>query len=227
MLTYEQVNKMILEDTILTPTTKAILVEYCSDTTEHSVLLITFKDLLVQVWQRLYSHEDSNEIKRILNQEMSDSLCKCFTGRLSRLINVLNGFYDDIIVKIGSNEQIGNIITIVRDKLGADYSVEKHRELVIAELKEREYSDEVIELIDSYNEIIKLCKFKKDIKAHLVTYNKKNYISYCALNKDECSASGQITLDYMINHFKDLEERHNSKGERIKWKTTGTASSAK
>jgi len=58
-------------------------------------------------------------------------------------------------------------------------------------------------------------------------YNKKNYISYCALNKDECSASGQITLDYMISHFKDLEERHNSKGERIKWKTTGTASSAK
>ena len=53
--------------------------------------------------------------------------------------------YDDIIVKIGSNEQIGNIIAIVRTKLEAEYSVAKHKALVIAELREREYSDEVIE----------------------------------------------------------------------------------
>ena len=32
----------------------------------------------------------------ILNIEMEDSLCKCMTGRFSRLINVLNGYYDDI-----------------------------------------------------------------------------------------------------------------------------------
>ena len=152
LLTYEQVNRMILEDTILAPTTKAILVEYSNDSTEHSVLLITFKDLLVQVWQRLYSNDDRNEIKQILNQEMSDSLCKCFTGRLSRLINVLNGFYDDITVKIGSNDQIGNIIAIVRAKLGAEYSIAKHKTLVIAELREREYSDEVIEAWISFIE---------------------------------------------------------------------------
>ena len=42
------------------------------------------------------------------------TLCKCFTGRLSRLINVLNGFYDDIIINIGTNEQIGNIIILIR-----------------------------------------------------------------------------------------------------------------
>jgi len=40
-------------------------------------------------------------------------------------------------------------------------------------------------------------------------YNKKNYITFCALNKKECSAPGQFTLDYMINHFKQIEELHN------------------
>ena len=28
----------------------------------------------------------------------------CLTGRLSRLINCLNGFYDDINIKISNNE---------------------------------------------------------------------------------------------------------------------------
>ena len=36
----------------------------------------------------------------ILNQEMEDSLCHCLTGRFSRLINVLNGYFDDIIIYI-------------------------------------------------------------------------------------------------------------------------------
>jgi len=42
-------------------------------------------------------------------------------------------------------------------------------------------------------------------------YNKKNYIAYCALNKSECSAPGQFTLDHMIKHFKQVEENHKGK----------------
>ena len=35
--------------------------------------------------------ENSDSIKAILNQEMTDALCMCFTGRISRLLNCLTG----------------------------------------------------------------------------------------------------------------------------------------
>ena len=46
-----------------------------------------------------------------MNQEMIDSICKCFTGRISRLINCLNGFSDKVIIQISKNEEINNIIS--------------------------------------------------------------------------------------------------------------------
>ena len=48
---------------------------------------------------------------------MNDSVCKCFTGRMSRLINCLNGFDDLVEIKISDKEQIGNIIVTIRNKL--------------------------------------------------------------------------------------------------------------
>ena len=74
--------------------------------------------------------------------EMEDSDCKCFTGRITRLVNCLNGFTDLVKINISDNQQIGNIIVIIKEKLQLDnnYSVEKHKELVIKELTNRGYS---------------------------------------------------------------------------------------
>ncbi len=66
--------------------------------------------MLQSAWIVIKNHKDSEEIKKILNTEMSDSICKCFTGRLSRLINTLNGFDERVIIKISDNDSIGNII---------------------------------------------------------------------------------------------------------------------
>ena len=78
---------------------------------------------------------------------MQDGLCMCFTGRLSRLVNCLNGFYDDIEIKIHDNQQIGNIILLVKNKLetyeGID--IELWKQEVEKELIEREYNSEEIE----------------------------------------------------------------------------------
>ena len=85
---------------------------------------------------------------------MKDSLCKCYTGRLSRLINCLNGFFDDVEVTIGDNQQIGNIISLVRQELekkGEDNNDEWKR-LVTKELQERKYTKEEIETWTSYIE---------------------------------------------------------------------------
>ena len=49
-----------------------------------------------------------------INDEMNDSVCKCFTGRMSRLVNVLNGFDEIVIINISKNQRIWNIIIITK-----------------------------------------------------------------------------------------------------------------
>ena len=94
------------------------------------------------------ANEHSTEIKNILNQEISDSRCKCYTGRMSRLINCLNGFDERVTVTISDTEQIAYVISVVEKELeeAGEYSAEKHRELVQRELLDRRYPSEVIEV---------------------------------------------------------------------------------
>ena len=54
---------------------------------------------------------------------------------------MLNGFYPDIQIQIGSNEQITNVILMLKEK----YEGEELKEKVRMELKERGYEEDVIE----------------------------------------------------------------------------------
>jgi hypothetical protein len=100
----------VLGDTILEDKIKEQIVEYCQDETIHSLLNLTFGEVFCYVWGVIMEHEKCNEIKKILNIEMKDSICKCFTGRLSRLINCLNGFDERVSIKISDNQEILNVI---------------------------------------------------------------------------------------------------------------------
>ena len=60
---------------------------------------------------------------------------------MTRLLNVLNGFYDDINIQIGSNEQITNVILMLKEK----YEGIELRDKVRSELEERGYDKDVIE----------------------------------------------------------------------------------
>ena len=134
--------------------TKQILAEFVENDEVHSVLGITFKELLLSVWSiiRAKNTDQRRYVIEILNIEMNDSVCKCFTGRMSRLINCLNGIDDRVSITISDNEQIGNIIVKIKEKLerNSEYTVEKHRELVEKELLERGFNDDIIhEWIDN------------------------------------------------------------------------------
>jgi len=123
----EEVKQSILEDTVVTYEVKQQLIEYSESTYEHSYSHVTFSDLLINVWCRISTHKDSIEIKKKLNTEMQDISCKCLTGRLSGLVNSLNGYYDDIKIKINDNQQIENIVSITIEKLedNGEFTVEK------------------------------------------------------------------------------------------------------
>jgi hypothetical protein len=87
-----------------------------------------------------------------MDTEMQDAECKCFTGRMSRLVNCLNGFDDRIKIQISDNEQIGNIISVERNRLDSSNPNMTEVELVALlktnvalALKERAYSDALIQ----------------------------------------------------------------------------------
>ena len=78
---------------------------------------------------------------------MNDSINKCFTGKIARLVNCLNGFTDLVNINISDNQQIGILIVIIKQQLESEnnYSIEKHKELVKKELIERNINKEIIE----------------------------------------------------------------------------------
>jgi Leucine-rich repeat (LRR) protein len=147
-LTLDSLKIDILNNNILEQTTKELLFEYMEDKTVHSVLNITFEELLISVYDFILNHEQKNseEIFKILNKEMNDSICKCFTGRISRLINVLNGFDENIKIQISEAEQIGNICILIKQKLEEEnrFTDELFKEIVEKELLERNYDKETI-----------------------------------------------------------------------------------
>ena len=137
----------VISDGVLNEFTKQSLVEYCRDVSVHTELNLTFHDLLVIVWNRILSLPASDEIKAVLNVEMRDAECMCFTGRISRLVNCLNGFDPLVTIRISDNEQIGNIISLVKTQLeeNNEYTVERHKDIARTRLRELGIDDGVIE----------------------------------------------------------------------------------
>jgi hypothetical protein len=134
--------KDIINDKILSEITKEQLLEYCQDKIIHSSLNLTFEEVLCSVWKIISEHSEQDEIKKILNEEMKDSICKCFTGRLSRLVNCLNGFDSRVSIKINDKEQILNVIIKIRNMYIDD--IEKQKKETIKELTNRGYDKNII-----------------------------------------------------------------------------------
>ena len=145
-ITEKDVIPLVLSDSILTPFTKESLVEYSRDDSIHTGLNVTFLAVLVVVWNRIMISPHADEIKAVLNTEMTDAECKCFTGRISRLVNCLNGFDELVVIKISDNEQIGNVISIIKTKLeeANEYTVERHKAEAGKRLQELGVKDEEI-----------------------------------------------------------------------------------
>ena len=122
---------------------KERLFEYIDCKEEHSTLYCTFNDLFIKVYGRIISNEHQDELWKRLNEEVIESECKCYTGRLSRLVNVLNGYYDDIKITISDNEQISNIILSIRNKMTDEKEI---KEECMKELTIRGYDKETINL---------------------------------------------------------------------------------
>jgi Leucine-rich repeat (LRR) protein len=131
-----------------------LLLEYCQDTSVHSILNITFEETLFHILEyiNLELKQDKNEIYSILETEILDSECKCFTGRISRLINCLNGFTSLVKVEIPENMEISNIIVMIKNNYKGNDENEL-KKLIKEELEERNYSNDKIKEYIEYVEL--------------------------------------------------------------------------
>ena len=81
---------------------------------------VTFLEVLTSVWNRVITNDHSTDIKQVLNGEMEDAECKCFTGRVSRLVNCLSGF--DELVSLALNALCAVEVKIADTDWKCDYS---------------------------------------------------------------------------------------------------------
>ncbi|CAH6421588.1 Hypothetical protein MVR_LOCUS286 [uncultured virus] len=115
-----------------------LLQRYCSDSTIHSAHLLTYAELLAYVWARIVKHEHRDELIKILGEQVLESEGKCFTGRINRLVSVLAGFCDDIVIEISDNSRIGAIIVAAKYGI-TPYDLVKHRDTAHKLLTEAGY----------------------------------------------------------------------------------------
>jgi uncharacterized NAD(P)/FAD-binding protein YdhS len=142
VLSEEKVIEEIIGDQILTDPVKEALVEYIKIQDVHSKLNVTFLEALRYVWTTVRQHKEADEIKKVLNHEMKDSICRCFTGRLSRLVNCLNGFDDRVVVRISDQQELANLIIGIRQKTD---SLEEQQKMVREQMTERGYEQMIDE----------------------------------------------------------------------------------
>jgi len=128
--------------------THQLLAEYSQDQSVHSILNVTFEEVLIAVWSKIRISPHKDEIIKILNIEMLDSECKCFTGRLTRLVNCLVGFDENIKMEISENEQMSNISSLIYEKYYNDESPDdnkEYKEQLRRAFMERGYSEEDVQ----------------------------------------------------------------------------------
>jgi hypothetical protein len=129
---------------------------YCANKDKHSAAEVNWETVFIKIWERVNNPDkfqslwangvrpEPEEMKARLKQEILESEGMCFTGRLSRVVNSLMGFYSDINIQIGSIDQINARINQVLAKYG-DSDIETQKEKIRESLREIDVSDSKIE----------------------------------------------------------------------------------
>ena len=108
-------------------------------------------DIMLYVWERIIQSNNKEELIKRLIEELSDMNNSCSSGHISRLLNVLSGFFEDIKpVQISYEEQLksnvfGRYTNVLRTL------DEKMRDDVLKEMSSQEEKPTCDEVIFSYS----------------------------------------------------------------------------
>ena len=98
---------------------------------------VTFQQLLGNVWAIIMSeeyHEQCDTLIMRLKEELQEGESVCFTGKMTRIVNSLQGLVDGVLIGVSQREQMQARIIIIMNKLrqGAKNKDALRRELAIA-----------------------------------------------------------------------------------------------
>ena len=79
---------------------------WCKNQCIHSMYGISFSEILARVVFLARNHPNADTLRDILHDELEQSVGQCFTGRFSRVVNVLVGFVNGVEVGIDPREQL-------------------------------------------------------------------------------------------------------------------------
>ena len=130
----------LLNGSGLSADTIAKLRSDCDDNSVSGQFLITYKQLLGYVWARICRSEHRVELIKILEQQVSDGQNRCLIGRITRLLTVLMGFFDDVCIAISPSAQIRAVVWAT-ERAVRPYNPVTHRELVRVRLQELGYTE--------------------------------------------------------------------------------------
>jgi len=104
---------------------------------------ISYFDVLNLIYNKIRDSPHKFEISKLLSLEIiqceNDKLC--FIGKISRMINCLSGFFEDIFFELSENDQIFNILNSIKQKYT---DIKDIKFFLEKELSERKYSVKII-----------------------------------------------------------------------------------
>ena len=171
----------------------SFLLQKLSENTKHSLIQKSYIELLSVIWNIIYTHSQKTNLIERLDTEMYDSVGKCFTGCVNRLINVLVGYIDGVIVSISLKEEIQMSIQRLIEKLNKqeisyrqtkeemvkllnqDYDIDKND---LNNFISDEYKDTWLYALQDYRPDAIRCLFYENIYGHKLQEKVKCYISY-------------------------------------------------
>jgi len=104
---------------------------------------LTYEDIFNHVMNRIINSNDKNELLKRVHEEIEESKNLCFIGKITRLVNSLNGFFSDIHIGISDNEQVENLIICSLKK-------ENPKDFFQKEMLERGYNNIIIQTYLQY-----------------------------------------------------------------------------
>jgi hypothetical protein len=107
-----------------------LIKEWCNKNYTHAGIEYNYTTILNMIIYiiKQKSEEEQLSIVDILVDETEASKMVCTTGKFSRLINVLNGFDDSIVIELSDIEIINNRLLVIRNKYEESKDTKKARE---------------------------------------------------------------------------------------------------
>lgn len=170
------------------------------DSNIHTILQIKYSKLLTIVWSIVKTHADSANLIERFYTELNESQEVCFTGRMNRLVNVLVGYIEGVVVSISLKEELQMSIQLLMDKLNKQEITYNQTKEELTKILNQEYDVDTTDpnniiseeykqswlvALNDYKPNAILCKIKQKIKVnehkermfhfYFIDYNDKIY----------------------------------------------------